>query len=209
MSAAEPLLDRKRLLIHTARKLFSQRPYEKVTTTEIARSAGVAYGLIAFHYENKRGLYLAVMNDIANELAAEQEAPVEGDTLALQLRNALTRHVHYIDANAAGFVAMMRGGLGADPDLRAMLDQLRWAGAARILRRIGVDGTPPATLRAAMRGWVAYFDELMLDRLENNDVELERVVELAAANLVTTLRVVTSLDPQVEFAPEIGELLHG
>ena len=57
--------DRRQLIIDAARKLFASRPYDQVTTSEIAKNAGVAYGLIAHHFENKRGLYLAVMNEIA------------------------------------------------------------------------------------------------------------------------------------------------
>jgi len=55
---------RRRQLIDAARALFSQRPYDQVTTGEIAQKAGVAYGLIAHHFENKRGLYIAVMNEM-------------------------------------------------------------------------------------------------------------------------------------------------
>jgi AcrR family transcriptional regulator len=207
MTTIDPSPDRRRLLITAARTLFSSRPYERVTTTEIAKQAGVAYGLIAHHFKNKHGLYLAVMNDISAELAAEHDAPLEGDTLAGQLRNALTRHVHYIDQNAAGFTAMMRGGLGTDDDFRSMLDALRWAGAARILRAIGVPDPPPATLRSAMRAWVAYFDELMLDRIEQDSLTVENLVELAATALQASLATTLELDPEIHLLPEVDQLL--
>ena len=111
-----------------------------------------------------------------------------------QLRNALTAHVEYIDRHAAGFIAISRGGLGADPDMRALLDTLRWNGAMRILRRLGVDEPVPTVLRMAMRGWVACFDEIMNDRLEHKDSDIATVVELATANLVTALHTADTLD---------------
>src|SRR4029078_12048742 len=49
VTAARDIVHRRRQLIDTARALFTTRPYDQVTTTEIAKSAGVAYGLIAHH----------------------------------------------------------------------------------------------------------------------------------------------------------------
>jgi AcrR family transcriptional regulator len=207
MTTIDPSPDRRRLLIAAARTLFSSRGYEKVTTAEIARQAGVAYGLIAHHFQNKHGLYLAVMNDVSAELAAEHDAPLDGDTLREQLRNALTRHVRYIDHNAAGFTAMMRGGLGTDPDFQSMLDTLRWMGAARILRGLGAPDPPPDTLRSAMRAWVAYFDQLLLDRIERHSLSVDDLVELAATALHATLTTVLDRDPSLLMLSDVDELL--
>jgi AcrR family transcriptional regulator len=44
----------------------------------------VAYGLIAHHFDNKRGLYQAVLNEIAVEIAEHQLAPPpQGASLGL------------------------------------------------------------------------------------------------------------------------------
>jgi AcrR family transcriptional regulator len=193
--------DRRRLLVAAAAKLFTERSYEKVTTTEIAKAAGVAYGLIAHHFDNKRGLYLAVMRDIADELTANQSRPPHGDTLQEQLRHALTDHITYIDQHATGFVAIMRGGLGADPDMRAMVNELRWNGARRILQHLGIADPVPAVLRTTMRGWVGFFDEIMLDRLEHHDLDIPTLVELAAATLLAALRTAINLDRHSTLAP--------
>lgn len=200
--------ERRQLLIDTARKLFAQRPYDQVTTSEIATQAGVAYGLIAHHFENKRGLYLAVMNDIANEIAAVQlSPPPEGASLADQLRHALRNHISYIDSYAESFVALVRGQLGSDPDQQNTVDELRWLGAQRILAAIGVTGPIPPVLRTAMHGWVGYLDEMMIDRIQHRDVDREALVELAAATLVATLQAVSILDPSIGLSAPISRVL--
>ena len=89
----------------------------------------------------------------------------------------------------------MRGDLGNDIHLRALLDRLRWDGASRVLEGVGINGPPSAVVRTAMRAWVAYFDELMLRRLESGGIDASQLVELAAASLVTTLRVAVTLEP--------------
>ena len=195
--------DRRQLLIGTARTMFATRPYDQVTTSEVAKQAGVAYGLIAHHFENKRGLYLAVMNEIAAEIAAVQLAPPpEGATPIDQLRHALRGHIANIDGFAESFVALVRGQRGADPDHQRSVDDLRWRGAQRILSAIGITEPVPPVLRTAMRGWVGYLDEMMIDRIERGDVELETLVELATAALVATLRSARHLDSTIVLEPE-------
>jgi AcrR family transcriptional regulator len=196
--------DRRRLIVDAARRLFATRPYDQVTTTEIAKTAGVAYGLIAHHFENKRGLYMAVMNEIAVEIAAVQSAALpDGTPLTEQLRHALRSHIAYIDSYADSFVALLRGALGADADHRAAVERLRWAGAQRILLALGISEPVPAVLRTAMHGWVGHLDEMMIDRINHGDVPAEMLVELAAAALAATLRTAAVLDPDIDFAPEV------
>jgi AcrR family transcriptional regulator len=197
--------DRRQQLIDAARTLFSQRPYEQVTTSEIANKAGVAYGLIAHHFENKLGLYLTVMNDVASELAAIQTPPTEDSTLVDHVRHALHNHISYIDTYATSFVALARGQLGSDPDQQNAIDKLRWQGAQRILSVTGIVEPIPPALRTALRGWIAQLDEMMIDRIKNDDVEREMLVELAAASLITVLKAVQTLDPAIQFAPEVDE----
>ncbi|KAA0016505.1 TetR/AcrR family transcriptional regulator [Antrihabitans cavernicola] len=205
-----PPVDRRQHLIDTARDLFMRRPYEQVTTSEIAKAAGVAYGLIAHHFENKRGLYLAVMSAIADELLANRDAPLASGTLHDQLRHALTNHITFIDKHSASFVAIITGGLGADPDMRAMVDALRWSGAQRILDGLGLAAPIPPAVRTTMRGWVGYLDEMMIDRITHADIAIDSLVELAAANLVTSLRTALQLDSTgvASTTVEIVETLH-
>jgi prepilin-type processing-associated H-X9-DG protein len=202
------MADRRQSLIDSARALFAQRPYHDVTTTEIAKQAGVAYGLIAHHFENKRGLYLAVMNELAVEIAAVQlSPPPPGATLIDQLRHALRSQITYLDGHADSYVAFMRGELGSDADQQSAIDNLRWLGAQRILLALGIVEPIPPVLRMAMRGWVGYFDEMMIDRISNADVDSEPLVELAVATLASTLQTAALLDESVAIStPIMNEL---
>lgn len=203
-----PTADRRKLIIAAARTLFASRPYDQVTTSEIAKNAGVAYGLIAHHFEHKRGLYLAVMDEIAGEIAAVQLTPApEGASLLDQLRHSLREHISYIDSYSDSFVALMRGALGADIEHQAAIDRLRWIGAQRILLAVGIGEPVPTTLRTAMRGWVGYLDEMMIDRINNRDVESEALVELAAAALVSTLQTAAAIDPSISYPIDVVHAL--
>jgi AcrR family transcriptional regulator len=192
-----PRTGRRARLITAASQLFSERAYDEVTTAEIASRAGVAYGLIAHHFTNKRGLFLATIHAAAEDLRTVQAAPPGGGTPAEQLRNAISRHVSYMDQHAAGFLTLMRGGNGSDPEVRAIIEDLRWEGATRILLALGVNGPVRPLLRAAMRGWVGYLDELIIDRIHHHDVPQADLVQLGAAALTATLRTAHGIDPGI------------
>ncbi len=203
MSARAKPADRRQLIVDAARKLFATRPYDQVTTAQVAKDAGVAYGLIAHHFDNKRGLYLAVMNEIAEEIAVAQTAPAPPDaTLADRLRHALRSHIAHIDSYSDSFVALLRGALGADPEHQSAIEHLRWLGAQRILLAVGIVEPVAATLRTAMHGWVGFLDEVMIDRITHRDVDIDALVELAASALTATLRTAAALDPAIAYTPE-------
>lgn len=189
--------DRRTLLIRAAAELFTARAYDEVTTTEIAKRAGVAYGLIAHHFGNKRGLYLATIRDAADRLRRVRDTPPHGATPLEMLHDALDRHIAFIDDNAAGFLALMRGGVGSDPEVRAIIEDLRWEGAQQILAALGVEEPVPPLLRATMRGWVGYLDEVIIDHLQHHDVARAHLVELAGATLISALRTAMALDPGI------------
>jgi AcrR family transcriptional regulator len=59
----EPDERRQQILAHAVR-LFGERPYAQVSTTDIAGAAGVARGLINHYFGTKRDLYLEVVRSM-------------------------------------------------------------------------------------------------------------------------------------------------
>ena len=198
-----PRPDRRALLIDAAAALFTERAYDEVTTTEVARRAGVAYGLIAHHFGSKRGLYLATLRALADRLRAVHEVVPEGGTPGERLRDALDRHIAFMEDNAAGFLAVMRAGNGSDAEVREIVDDLRWQGALRVLDALGAASPAPPVLRTAMRGWVGLLDEIVADHLRHRDVPREHQVSLAAATLAAALRVVAAEEPEAGLDPAV------
>lgn len=208
MSAGSKPVDRRQLIVDTARKMFATRPYDQVTTAQVAKDAGVAYGLIAHHFVNKRGLYLAVMNEIAAEIAAVQSVPAPaGAPPADQLRHVLRAHITHIDSYSDSFVAFLRGALGADAEHQAAVENLRWLGAQRILLALGVVEPIAPALRTALHGWIGFLDEMMIDRITHRDVDVDLLVELAAAALAAALRTAATLDTTITYASEAVQAL--
>ena len=199
--------DRRALLIDAAAELFTERAFDEVTTSEIARRAGVAYGLIAHHFGNKRGLYLATIRASADRLRTVHETSPGHGPPAERLRDALDRHIAFMEDNADGFLALMRGGNGSDPEVRAIVEDLRWQGARRLLDALGIAAPVPPALRNAMRGWVGFLDESIIDHLQHRDLPRETLVASAAATLVAALRTAHAAGPGDTPDPALLDLL--
>src|SRR6201982_932921 len=56
--------DRRKHLIETAIRLFTDGSYRGTTTAEIARAAGVSEPILYRHFASKRDLYLAALEDV-------------------------------------------------------------------------------------------------------------------------------------------------
>jgi TetR/AcrR family transcriptional regulator len=61
------LAERRRQLIHAARKVFAERGFRGATTRQIAAAAGVTEALIFQHFPDKDSLYAAILDQGANE----------------------------------------------------------------------------------------------------------------------------------------------
>src|SRR4051794_41427462 len=85
--------ERREQILSAARRLFSERPPGSVSTTDIAREAGVARGLLHHYFGTKRDLYLEVMRSVLRYPPLPE--PEDGDAptvLADAIELQLTMH---------------------------------------------------------------------------------------------------------------------
>ena len=68
-----PAADRRRHLVETALRLFTEGSYHGTTTSEIARAAGVSEPILYRHFASKRDLYLAALDHVWSKARAEWE----------------------------------------------------------------------------------------------------------------------------------------
>jgi len=61
-------------LLDVAGPLFADRPFDVVSTREIAQAASVNLSAISYHFKNKEGLYEAIFQKIIEDLAPIRDA---------------------------------------------------------------------------------------------------------------------------------------
>ncbi|MYS82728.1 TetR/AcrR family transcriptional regulator [Embleya scabrispora] len=182
--------ERRRQLLEAAVELFSARPYEDIFIADIADAAGVAHGLLFYYFKDKRGIYLEALGQVARDIQDYQRPRPDEVSAEARLYGMVRRHFEYIGGHTQTFIGFMRTGLG-DPDVRRIFESARQAGVDLVLDLFEIESEPPPPiLRAALRGWVGYLDEISLDWLAYRDVPVEDVVQLSIDTLIAGLRSV-------------------
>ena len=115
-SRAERAASTRGKLLDAAVQLFVDKPYDEVSVHDLANAAGVAYGLVAHHFGNKRGIHLEAMRQIARQLT---QAPPPPGPPAMRIRHLIRDHLAAIEQNPTAYLGLM---LSADPDSRAIIE---------------------------------------------------------------------------------------
>ncbi|MEV7345874.1 helix-turn-helix domain-containing protein [Streptomyces sp. NPDC093544] len=115
--------ERRAQIMKVARGLFGEYPYEAVATTDIARAAGVARGLINHYFGDKRGLYLAVVRQLVTA-----PSPIADDLPNSAVERRVTvlidRWLDLVERNASMWLtAIGSEAAGRDPEIDEILFQ--------------------------------------------------------------------------------------
>src|SRR5919107_3767114 len=73
-SQAERRATTRRALLDAAREMFAEKGYHGAAAEEIVRRAGVTRGALYHHYEDKKDLFRAVVDEMEGEIDEEIEA---------------------------------------------------------------------------------------------------------------------------------------
>jgi AcrR family transcriptional regulator len=168
--------ERREQILACARRLFSQRSYATVSTSEIAAEAGVARGLLHHYFGTKRDLYL----EVVRELVRVPPTPIpragdggDGGDSAAAIAEAADRWLDMLERNRGTWLAAIGAqGLGHDPEVEAILDDARERAVERL---IGALGEPPPggdgeLLRAVLRAYGGMAEAATLEWLARPQV---------------------------------------
>ena len=112
--------ERRRQIFLCAQKLFTERPYEDVSATDIAAAAGVARGLINHYFGNKRELYLHVIK-VSSTIPEVAMARLPDGSLPERIDAAVEWFLDSLEESGASWLAFGSGSMGRDPDLERIL----------------------------------------------------------------------------------------
>ncbi|WP_411139704.1 TetR/AcrR family transcriptional regulator [Streptomyces sp. x-80] len=187
-------------LIATGRKLFADTSYDALSMDDIARQAGVAKGLIYYYFTNKRGYYLAIIEDAVAELVA-RAGSTHGLPPAERVQHIVDGHLRYAQHHQAAYRAIVTGGVGFDAEVLAIRDTVR----TRMLSTIafgawGREDIPPLA-RTALTGWLSSVEGVTLDWIAEQRVPRETVAALLVRGLGDTLRAIEEYEPSCPAPP--------
>jgi len=184
----------RRKLLQAAMENFARRPYAEVTVADIARTAGVAHGLLSHHFNGKESLYAETVREIDRRLRAACEAGPGGPPLE-QLRRHFTGHLRFLaEHEDAAQNLILRRAETTDVAAEAF-EASRREGLRGICRMLGLDADEPA-LRLPLRGFAAACDETALTWLRSGRHHpIEALVDIWITFLSAAIRAARDLAP--------------
>src|SRR3954469_2944246 len=120
--------------------IFSERPFEEGSIDDIAAAAGISKGLLYHYFPSKRDFYVAVIRSAADEMQALTE-PARAREPRERLAAARERYLEYVETRARGYATVLRAGIGSDPAVADIVEEVRGAMVARLLDDLPV--APP------------------------------------------------------------------
>lgn len=174
---------RRREILGCAVRLFGERPYAEVSTTDIAREAGVARGLINHYFGTKKELYLEVVRALVTipDLAFER-LPVgtRGERVDAAVGWFLDTVERY---DRAWLAAVNSEVLGRDPDVVRILDEADDRTADMLLAVLGLE--PAEHVRAMVRAHAGMSKAAAQEWLVRRAMTREQVHRLLSRTLLT------------------------
>lgn len=211
--------ERRRQILACARRLFSERNYTAVSTSEIAREAGVARGLLHHYFGTKRNLYLEVVRTLVRmpsnpvPLQSRHRSPgSSGETgraghkpgpeqgIEAVIDDSVERWLTMLERNRGTWLAAIGArGLGRDAEVEAILDQAREQAADRLIETLQTfeAAQAPPELRAMIRAYSGLAEAASAEWLERGRLSREQVHVLLVRGFLSLVRDVL---PAVERA---------
>ncbi len=171
---------RRAQLLEVGIEHFSARSYDDFSMEELASLAGVSKGLVFHYFPSKRDFYMEALRTATDEMRLLIETPAEL-TPDQALRTALDAYLRYVEERAPAYRAVLRGGIGADPEVQAIADRFRDAVYERVVQLF--DRRPDPPLRSVLRGWIGFVEAASLDWIEHRDLGRSELADMLARAL--------------------------
>jgi AcrR family transcriptional regulator len=192
--------ERRAQILACARRLFSERHYQAVSTEDIAREAGVARGLLHHYFGTKRELFLEVVRSMLRLPDALFVDDLGGRNREDLLGDNVDRWLEMVQRNRQTWRATVGAqGFGRDRELEAILEEARERIADRLIVLLGGGdpGSASRELRAVIRAYAGLAEAASLDWLAHHRLNRGQVRELLLRSM---LALVEDVVPRVERA---------
>ncbi|MFE2636775.1 TetR/AcrR family transcriptional regulator [Streptomyces scopuliridis] len=188
-------------LIATGRKLFADTSYDALSMDDIAQHAGVAKGLIYYYFKNKRGYYLAIVEDSVAELVSLASGGAELPRTQ-RVQRTVEAYLSFAQYNEAAYRTIITGGVGFDTQVQAIRDAVRTGLVSTVAQGAYGRSDIPPIARLALLGWLSSVEWLTLEWLEyQHDLPREIPRDLLVRMLRHTLNTIEEFSPECPAPP--------
>jgi len=150
--------DKPRRILDAAVRVFAAQGYDTARVGDIAKEAGVAYGLVYHYYESKDAVLEAVFREAWGRLLAAVALAEETGMDAAEQLELVVKIVLRAWRDDPDLVRLLVREVTRNPHIQDELDEIGQAFASleRMVRRGQADGTFRAELDPKLASWMLY-----------------------------------------------------
>ena len=181
---------RREQILACAIKLFGERPYSAVSTSELAQQAGVARGLINHYFGTKRDLYLEVVRQMVTFPESAVRRLPKG-SLDERVDSAVAWFLDMVSVHPKTWLAAIGAeGVGDDPEVERILAEADDTAAERVLEAVDLAHVVAhrEELHAMIRAYGALVKAAAREWLVRGTMPREHVQLLLTNTLLSILR---------------------
>lgn len=173
----------KQRILETAERLFATRGFPDVSAAEIVREAGVAHGLLFHHFGSMEDLYAEVSRVAAQQMNEAQQNSFRGRTARDQVASFLRAHLKAVKQRQGDALFRARShNLAINAKVAAIWEESRQQAIDRLCEALGIL-EPTRKVRACLRAWIGFHDQLVLAWLADRSVSESEVLALTLHQL--------------------------
>ncbi|WP_327152118.1 TetR/AcrR family transcriptional regulator [Nocardia sp. NBC_01329] len=176
--------DTRRALLETAARLFAEREYVDLSAEELVRTAGLTRGALYHHFDGKKGLFEAVVDELEDRAAQRIRAAIDTATDPFErVDRSLEAFLDVCVEPDYRHIVLLQGPIALgwrrwrEVD-RRHLSNLVLEGARNLLDTGLIQPHPPELLASALYGALT---EMSLTIAESDDIEKGRAEAAAVA----------------------------
>jgi AcrR family transcriptional regulator len=174
--------DRREQILAAAQRLFAQRPYSSVSTTELAAEAGTTRTNLHYYFGTKRGLYVEVLRRFG-QLPALPRSRGQVATGERELSRLFARWLDVLEQNPQTIMTMLgTSAPGVDPEVEAAFREGLRAWEDRLLAVLDLPDDPKG--RARIRTFQGLVKAAVVEWLHREVLTKDDVHQLMVETLV-------------------------
>lgn len=175
--------ERRAQLIAIGVQFLVDHPLDELTIDELAARAGVSKALIFHYFDSRQGVERAIVTTARDSLLVATEPRADLPPRE-RIHDTLLRIAGFVRDHSGTFSSLVRGVASGDPAVRAIVDQSRDLNAQRLLEAFQELGAPnELALRVALRAWVSFTEEALLELVVDRRIDDETVVDFLEKTL--------------------------
>jgi AcrR family transcriptional regulator len=173
---------RREQLLRAGVELLRVRTPDEISIDDVARRAGISRGLLYHYFEDKDAFVVAVLERASEELrqALRGDPGLSGRE---RIEAAIDAFIAYAEAHAAGFRAVLTGGV-ANRNVAALIERTRERDLDAFVAGVAAMKPDPETardsriLRAALHAHMHFMEGAIVRWLARREITREQLREL-------------------------------